>query len=115
MAIWGDEIRERANREYRARIASVVAAETGKYPIRPRRPRPVVIPPGEPQPKRGVYELEFAPQGRRAFHLVASNGDVAYVDMPAHWVNRDFVKNLWRRLDREDPPRPQLTVIHPDA
>lgn len=50
---------------------------------------------------RGVYELPYAPQGRRAFHLVASTGAVGYVDFPESWP--ELVRNLWQELDRVDP------------
>jgi hypothetical protein len=108
MTIWGDQIRERADHELRLKIAAVISARTGDYPIRPKRPlRPVPTPPSE-RPARGVYELEFAPPGRRAFHLVSSDGNVGYVDFPEHWGN------LWKRLDREDPPA-QLHIIPASA
>lgn len=112
MPIWGDQIREQYDAELRLRIAAVVSAETGNYPIRPKRPmRPITFPTTEPARVRGVYELPFAPPGRRAFHLVASTGDVGYVDFPESWASRDLVRNLWKRLDREDPPKPELRVI----
>jgi len=50
---------------------------------------------------RAVYELEFSPAGRCAFHLVTSTGEVGYVDVPASWP--DLVRNLWKELDRVDP------------
>lgn len=62
--------------------------------------------------ERGVYEVEFPPAGMRAFNIVTSlPGEVGYVQFPAHWVDRRFVRNLWRRLDAIDPPRPALQVV----
>lgn len=99
--------------EERLKLARQAIAHLDNYPrriapVRTQQPLADFVREG----RRGVYELEFAPPGRRAFHIVASNGDVGYVDFPAHWASRDLVKNLWRRLDRDDPPRPQLHVIH---
>jgi hypothetical protein len=98
--------------EEKLRRARAAIANFQDYPVRVPRPK-VQEPLGDfaRRMRRGVYELEFAPPGRRAFHLVASNGDVGYVDFPAHWANRDLVKNLWRRLDRDDPPPPTLHLV----
>lgn len=102
---------EQLKRVIEARAEESVFADPAKFPRRMKAPR-TQFPSSADQPrKRGVYELEFAPPGRRAFHMVASNGDVGYVDFPVHWANRDLIKNLWRRLDREDPPRADLRVI----
>lgn len=98
--------------EERLRLARQAMAHHLDYPV--RLPAPKMQQPLSEfarEQRRGVYELEFAPPGRRAFHIVASNGDIGYVDFPAHWANRDLIKNLWRRLDRDDPPRPHLHVI----
>jgi hypothetical protein len=98
--------------EEKLRRARAAIAKFQDYPVRIPPPK-IQEPLGEfaRRMRRGVYELEFAPPGRRAFHIVASTGEVGYVDFPAHWANRELIKNLWRRLDRDDPPRPELRVI----
>lgn len=95
--------------DYLAR-AKAALARFEDYPTRVRRPR-VQQPLHAERPARGVYELQSAPPGRRAFHLVSSDGNVGYVDFPEHWASRDLVRNLWRRLDREDPPQADLRII----
>jgi hypothetical protein len=107
-------------REERLRLARAAIAMFEDYPRRIKPPkRQETLGEFAQRHRRGVYELEFAPPGRRAFHMVAANGEVGYVDFPAHWATRDLVKNLWRRLDREDPPRAEIRLltddsIHPD-
>lgn len=102
---------EKEDQQRRLWIARHALAEVGAYPTRiapPKRQTPLPVPQRETQ--RGVYEVEFPPAGYRAFNIVDSHGDAGYIQFPAHWVTRDFVKNLWRRLDTLDPPTPALKL-----
>lgn len=64
-------------------------------------------------PPRGVYECEIAQSGHRAFHIVNSKGEVAFVQFPTSWVTRGFVRRLLHELDRQD--HVQLHLIKPGA
>lgn len=65
---------------------------------------------------RGVYEDGVVLAGGRRFLVVDSNGDcIRIVEEPAHrLVSRTREEEIYRELgdwlDREDPPRPKITL-----
>lgn len=59
--------------------------------------------PAEKEFARGVYEMEVAPRGYRAFNVVYSNGDIAFHQFPADRVTGDLVRGLKLELERDDP------------
>lgn len=87
------------------RRAHTVLAVIESYPRRRRPAPPITVEPGWP---RGVYEMEVAPKGYRAFNVVYSNGDIAFHQFPAERVTRDLVRGLKRALERDDPVALQL-------
>lgn len=96
------------------RQAKSALAVIATYPKRRRLPPP---PTGEePAWPRGVYEMEVAPRGYKAFNVVYSNGDIAFHQFPEHRATRTLVQGLQRALDRDDPIT--LTLIsagHPSS
>lgn len=98
------EAREECLKRARMALASVI-----DYPIRVVQPVKVAEP--EPRWPRGVYEVEIAAKGYRAFNIVYSNGDISFHQFPAHRVTRDLVRGMNRRLDRDDSV--SLHIIKP--
>lgn len=86
---------------YLKRAKSILAV-IESYPRRKRNPPPVRSC-GVTDWPRGVYEMEVAPAGYRAFNTVYSNGDIAFHQFPSHRATRDLVRGLKRALDRDDP------------
>ena len=98
-------------REERLRRARAALTEIRNYPIRPFVKREQAPLPDRKWP-RGVYEVEIAARGYRAFNIVYSNGDVSFHQFPVHRVTRSLVRDMIRRLDRDDPV-PQLALVKP--
>lgn len=59
---------------------------------------------------RGVYEMEVAPRGYRAFNVVYSDGDIAFHQFPEGRVTDDVIRALRRELQRSDPT-PTLSLV----
>lgn len=106
------EIRQFDNTEDYLKRAQTVLAVIASYPRRAKRLPPP--PTSSPSWPRGVYEMEVAPNGYRAFNVVYSNGDISFHQFPTHRATRDLIRGLQRALDRDDPT-PALSLLKPDA
>ena len=62
---------------------------------------------------RGIYEVEIALAGHRAFNIVNTRGEVAFIQVPESWATRGFIRRLMWELDRQD--KTQLQLIKPGA
>lgn len=94
--------------EERLKRARMALASVADYPLKVRR---VEEPVRDHDWPRGVYELEIAARGYRAFNVVYSNGDITFHQFPAHRVTRALVRGLRRALDRDDPVT--LKIVKP--
>lgn len=96
MPIWTDEIRERAEREYRLRLDAHTGADVRRLEEKRRLERDVRMP--KPQYDPGVYEDDIHPPGEHWVTILLPSGKIGTVHFPDELWDDRVIAHLWKRF-----------------
>lgn len=98
MAIWGDEIRERDEREYRLRLERHTGEDVRRLAERRREEigRRSVSARATYEP--GVYEDDIHPPGEHWVTILLPSGEIGTVHFPDALWDENVIPHLWKRF-----------------
>lgn len=103
MAIWGDEIRDRTEQEYRLRLDRHTKARERELVEARRLERLLKAMPSKYEP--GVYEEEIHAPGEHWVTILLPSGAVGTVRFPDELWDDSVIPNLWKRFDAKTKRR----------
>jgi hypothetical protein len=99
MPIWGDEIRERSEREYRLRIERHTGEDVRQFVARRKEELERRRVAQQPKPyDPGVYEEEIHPPGEHWVTILMPDGQVGTVRFPDALWDDHVIPHLWKRF-----------------